>query len=109
MHHVRVGLDRHERLDGDGAVLADATQIVSPEIDEHHVLGALLLVLEQARGDHDVLLGVGAARARAGDRPRGDGAAGDGQQRLGAGAGDLEVRKSRKYMYGDGLTTRSPR
>ena len=73
------------------AVLADAAEVVAAEVDEHHVLGALLLVGQQLRGDRDVLLGVGAARARAGDRARRDAAAGDGQQRLGAGAGDLEV------------------
>ena len=42
-------------------------------------------------GDRLVLLGVAAARARAGDRPRRDAAAGDGDQRLGRGADDLEV------------------
>ena len=49
VHDVRVGLDRHERVDGDGAVLAHAAEVVAPEVDEHHVLGALLLVGEQAR------------------------------------------------------------
>ena len=56
----------------DRPVLAHAAEVVAPEVDEHHVLGALLLVGEQVLGDHGVLLGVGAARARPGDRPRRD-------------------------------------
>ena len=73
------------------AVLADAAEVVAAEVDEHHVLGALLGVGEQLLGDPAVLLGAGAARAGAGDRPGRHAAAGDGDQRLGAGAGDLEV------------------
>ena len=91
MDHVRVGLDAHEGLDLDRAVLAHAPEVVAAEVDEHHVLGALLLVGQQLGGDPLVLLGVGAARAGAGDRAGGDVAAGDGDQRLGRGADDLEV------------------
>ena len=35
----------------DRAVLAHAAEVVAPEVDEHHVLGALLLVGQQALGD----------------------------------------------------------
>ena len=91
MHHVRVGLDGHERVDLDRAVLAHPAEVVAPEVDEHDVLGALLLVGEQALGDPRVLGLVGAARARAGDRAGRHVAAGHGEQRLGARAGDLEV------------------
>ena len=91
MDDVRVGLDAHERLDLDRAVLAHAAEVVAAEVDEHHVLGALLLVGEQVGGDLAVLVGVAAARARAGDRARRDVAAGDGHERLGRGADDLEV------------------
>jgi hypothetical protein len=48
-------------------VLAHAAEVVAPEVDEHHVLGALLLVGQQALGDARVLGGVG---ARAGACPR---------------------------------------
>ena len=64
-----------KRVDGDRAVLADPAEVVAPEVDEHHVLGALLGVGEELVGDPEVLGGRGAARARAGDRPRGDVAA----------------------------------
>ena len=86
--HVAVGLDLHQPLDVHGAVLAHAAEVVAAEVDEHHVLGALLLVGEQLGGDRGVVL---AARAGAGDRAGGDVAAVDGQQRLGRGADDLEV------------------
>ena len=91
VHHVAVVLDRHEVLDLDAAVLAHAAEVVAAEVDEHHVLGALLRVGEQLLGDPPVVLGVRPARARAGDRAGRDVAAGDGDQRLGARAGDLEV------------------
>ena len=70
MHDVRVGLDDHEALDLDDAVLADAAEVVAAEVDEHHVLGALLLVGEQLVADRAVLLERRAARAGAGDRAR---------------------------------------
>ena len=111
VHHVRVGLDRHERLDLDAAGLADAPEVVAAEVDEHHVLGALLRVLEQLARDALVLRGVGAARARAGDRracvtsPR--------RVTVSSGSGlapaTWKSPKSRKYMYGLGLTARRPR
>ena len=91
MDQVRVGLDGHERLHLDGAELADAAEVVAAEVDEHHVLGALLLVGEQVGGDRLVLLGVAAARAGARDRAGRRAAAGDGHERLGRGADDLEV------------------
>ena len=98
--HVRVGLDGHERLDLDGAVLADAPEVVAAEVDEHHVLGALLLVRQQVGGDRDVGVGVGPARPRAGDRAGRGAAAGDGDERLGRGADDLEVLEVEEVHVG---------
>ena len=109
MHHVAVGLHRHEVLDLDGAVLAHAPEVVAPEVHEHHVLGALLLVLEQLAGDADVLLGVGAARPRAGDRARGDPRPDTVSSGSGLAPATWKSPKSRKYMYGLGLTARRPR
>ena len=73
------------------AVLADPAEVVAAEVDQHHVLGALLRVGEQRLGLAAVLLLVGAARIGAGDRPRLGPAPGHLDQRLGRGAGDLEV------------------
>ncbi len=91
MDDVRVGLDAHERLDLHRAVLAHPPEVVAAEVDEHHVLGALLLVGEQVGGDLAVLVGVAAARAGAGDRARRDVAPRHRHQRLGRCADDLEV------------------
>ena len=55
-------LDRHRAGPGHPA------EIVAPEVDEHHVLGPLLRVALELLGEDRVLLGIGAARPRAGDR-----------------------------------------
>ena len=68
VHDVRVALDLHQPRHADRARLGDAADVVAAEVDQHDVLGALLLVGEQARGQRFVLLGRVAARHRAGDR-----------------------------------------
>src|SRR5207253_4810702 len=47
---VRVGLDLHFLVDLDGAVLADAAEVVAAEGDQHHVLGPLLRIPFQSLG-----------------------------------------------------------
>ena len=54
---MAVGLDLHELVDDHGAELAHAAEIVAPEVDQHHVLGALLLIGQQFGGDGPILLG----------------------------------------------------
>ena len=93
MHHVRVALNLHQRVNDDRAVLADAAKIVAAKIDQHHVLGALLLVREQTTRELEILGRGSAARARSGDRARRGRATAHGQQRFRAGANDLEVAK----------------
>ena len=63
-------LERHELRHPHGAVLADAAEIVAAEIDEHHVLGALLLVALELLGEPQVLVVAPAARPGAGNRVR---------------------------------------
>ena len=70
----------------------DPAEVVPPEVDEHHVLGALLRVALELVGEERVLLRVGAARAGAGDGVRGQLVADDLEQQLRAGADDLERR-----------------
>ena len=48
--HVREPLRLHEALDMDASCLAHAREVVSAEIDQHHVLGSVLLRLEEALG-----------------------------------------------------------
>ena len=70
VHHVRVALDVHEPLDPDRARRAHAGEIVAGKVDQHHVLGPLLVGRHQL-GLHGVILGsVAAAGPGAGDRPQ---------------------------------------
>ena len=85
------------------AVLADAAEVVAAEVDQHHVLGPLLGVVDQALGEAAVLLLVCAARVGAGDRPRLDPVAADLDQRLRRGAGDLEVAELEEVHVGRGV------
>ena len=64
MHHVRVALDGHQLVDLDAAVLAHAPEVVAAEVDQHHVLGALLLVGEQLLGHLEVFAPAWLARGR---------------------------------------------
>ena len=88
VHDVRVALERHELRDAHAADLGDAADVVAAEIDEHHVLGAFLLVAPQLVGEPLILFGRRAAPAGAGDRVRLDVAALDADQHLGRRADD---------------------
>ncbi len=90
MHDVAVALDRHEVDDLDAAGLADPAEVVAAEVDEHQVLGALLGVGHQLLGEGGVGLRGGAARAGAGDGVEQRAPVLDLDQRLGAGADDVE-------------------
>src|SRR5580700_6531911 len=46
MHHMRVALDSHQLFGFHRAVLADATEIVAAEVDQHDVLSALFFAGE---------------------------------------------------------------
>ena len=72
----------------------DPAQVVAPEVDEHHVLGALLRIALELLGEQGVLAGVGAARPGAGDRVGRQPVALDLEQQLGRRADDLEGRAS---------------
>jgi hypothetical protein len=67
--HVRVALHPHQLLYADGAELTDAPQIVTSQIHQHHVLGALFFVGQQAGGEGGVFLLVRTAGTSAGDGP----------------------------------------
>ena len=91
VHHVRVGLDAHQLADLDRPELAHAPEVVAAQVDEHHVLGALLLVAQQLVRDAQVLLGARRPRAGPGDRPHLGAAARHLHQRLRGRARDREV------------------
>ena len=62
MHHVTVVLDLHQLGHAYGARLTHPSDVVATEVDEHNVLGALLLVGEQVGTQAHVLGEVHAAR-----------------------------------------------
>ena len=61
---MRVALDLELLDDLDGARVADASEVVAREVDEHEVLGALLLVRSELGGERVILGAVCAALAR---------------------------------------------
>ncbi len=73
---------------------AHTAQIVATEIDEHDVLGALLLVGEQIGAQPAVLGHVGTARTRTGERTREHLVALDTHERLGARAHERHVARA---------------
>ena len=101
---VREALGLEEALDVDRPRHGDAREVVAAEVDEHHVLGPVLLRGEQALG---VAL---AGRRRAGDRVQARPPALRLDERLGRRADERDaVASSRRKRYGDGLTRRSER
>ena len=69
VHDVAVVLDDQLLGDAHGADLGDAADVVAAEVQQHQVLGQLLRVGQQVRGEARVLVARGAARPRAGERP----------------------------------------
>ena len=86
VHDVRVALDAVEQRHVDAADLGDAADVVAREVDEHRVLGQLLLVGEQVALELGVARRVVAARPGPGDRPRRDDAVADPHEQLRRGA-----------------------
>ena len=68
VHDVAVALDGEALGDAHRADLGDAADVVAAEVEQHQVLGALLGVGQQLGFQRLVLLGRGAAPARAGER-----------------------------------------
>ncbi len=88
VHDVGVALHLHELGDPDAAGGAHPAEVVASEVDEHEVLGLLLLAPPQLRLELDVALRGGPAAAGAGDRVVLDVAPGDPDEHLGRGADD---------------------
>ena len=110
VHDVRVALERHVLRHAHRPELADAAEIVAPEIDQHHVLGAFLLVALQLLGQPQILVLVAcrAAACRQSDGSR----RGGPSTRTSISGDDPTIARPpmrMKYMYGDGLTWRSAR
>ena len=54
----------HQTLDPDGAELAYPANIVASQVDQHNVLGPLLLIGQQLLLDAEIFFLVGRARTR---------------------------------------------
>ena len=72
MHDVRIPFYDHEVGHVHRSGLCDASDIVTSEIDEHDVFGALLLISEEVGGVGVIGLGIGATRTGPGNRPGAD-------------------------------------
>ena len=88
---MRIALHLHQPVDADGAGPRDAADVVAAEVDQHHVLGALLQVAEQLSLQPRVFSRVRAAAARAGQRPGLDAPALDLHELLGRSAHHVAV------------------
>src|SRR3954466_13631572 len=86
MHHMGEALESHELRDAYRSVLTDAADIVAPEIHEHDMLGALLLVPIELFGEPHVLVIVAAAPSRSGARWRRDAGPFDADEHLWGGS-----------------------
>ena len=96
---MRIALHLHQPVDADGAGPRDAADVVAAEVDQHHVLGALLQVAEQLSLEPRVFGRVGASPARAGERPGLDTPAFDLHELLGRGAHHVAVASERQKEH----------
>jgi hypothetical protein len=72
MHHLAVEFEDELVGDLDAADPSHAPDIVAPEIEQHEMLGSLLLVHQQLFGERFVLARRRTPSPRASDRPDGD-------------------------------------
>ena len=70
MHDVRIVLHLHEAGHLHGTDASDAADVVAPEVCQHQVFGALLLVRQQLALKVGIFRPVAPARPRARDRVR---------------------------------------
>ena len=109
MHHVRVGLDRHQLLDLDAPVLADGAEVVARRGRPASRARRAPSRPRAARcARSQVLLGRRRPRARAGDRPALDAAAAHLHQRLRRRAGDREVVELEEVHVGRRVDVAQP-
>src|SRR5262249_26011065 len=83
VHDVRVPLDLHHVGNLDAVVLGDPADVVASQVHEHDVLGTLLGIGQQLRGQGLVFGVVNAPPPRAGEGTDGDNAVLDAHEDLG--------------------------
>jgi hypothetical protein len=103
MEHVAVALHFHVLGHGHTSGPSHSTQVVAPQINEHHVLGPFLGVALQRVGESVVLGRCGAARPRAGNRVSGHAIALDTDEKFRARAHDRELRHAHEEQVRAGV------
>ena len=103
MHHVREAQHVVVALHLHAAQGRHAPDVVAPQVDEHVVLGQLLLVGQQVSLERRVLLGGGAAGARARQREGVEPTVLQLGERLGARGGHLHVVRGDEGHVGRGV------
>ena len=88
---MRVLLDRHQVGHAHRPVLGDSAHVVAAEVDEHQVLGALLLIGDELGAHRLVLFGRSAAPPRPGDRTHGHLPTADAHEKLRRAADQLHA------------------
>ena len=76
MNDVRIAFDRHEFVDFNSADLGHATDIITAQVDEHDMFGALFGIGQQIGFKLAFFFRRGATAARAGDGAQLNGVAG---------------------------------
>ncbi len=103
MHYVGIPLDDHKLGDADRAVLTYAPQVVAPQVDQHHMLGALFRVREQLGLQPLILLWIDPAPPRPRDRVQLRHSVLQSHQHLGRGSDQLGRSKIDKEHVGRGI------
>jgi hypothetical protein len=75
----------------DCAWLADSPDVITPEVNEHNMLSALLFIVLEFLFESQVFSAILTAMASAGDRMSGYYSILDSHQKLGGGSGDIEI------------------
>ena len=109
MLHARELLDRGVLFHGHGPEPGDAAQVVAREIHEHVVLGHLLGIPAQLRGQSHVLIGILVPGTRARDRHDLRPARDHRDEALGEEPTRVKPSASKKNMCGEGFVRRSTR
>jgi len=94
--HLGVALQTHQLRHRDRARFTHPPQVVAQQIDDHHVLGAVLGIADEIGGGGGIKIRVGAARPGALDRPRLHQALGAEQQKT--------LRRRRDHRLATGLS-----
>ena len=93
MHHVRVALDRHLLGHRHAADFSDAADIVAAEVEQHHMLGALLRIGGKLRRERLIGITGCAAGPRSGNRAQRDRRSFLAHEDLRRCADDMEIAK----------------